>query len=205
MKTAIIGGTFDPVHNGHLHLLHWLVATTDYQRILFIPVFLPPHKTYRKRVSDQDRIGMLKLALQAYPGKYPEDRAVELVVDDCEIRRQGVSYMFDTVRDVLIRYHVEGRPAVVIGDDLLPGLTSWHRFEELRGLVDFLVFNRSPDVSIRVMPSMVSGRVMENPLLGDSSTEIREILHSGATDVDLASLMPLSVVDYIRKHGLYTD
>lgn len=205
MKTAIIGGTFDPVHNGHLHLLHWLVATTDYQRILFIPVFIPPHKTYRQRVSDHDRIVMLKLALQAYPGSYPEDRAVELVVDDCEIRRQGVSYMFDTVRDVLVRYHVEGRLAVVIGDDLLPGLTSWHRFEELCGLVDFLVFKRSSDASKRELPQIVSGRVMDNPSLSDSSTEIREILQSGATDVDLASLMPLSVVDYIRNHGLYTD
>jgi len=205
MRTAIIGGTFDPVHNGHLHLLHWLVTTTDYQRILFIPVFLPPHKAYDRKVADSVRVDMLQLALQAYPQKYPHDRLVELIVDDCEIRRQGVSYMFDTVQDVIARYQVEGKPAVVIGDDLLPGLTTWHRYDELCLLVDFLVFRRSIDSNFGALPQGANGHLMENPVLDESSTEIRAMLHTGGAEADLASLMPQSVVHYIRNHGLYTD
>lgn len=205
MKTAIIGGTFNPVHNGHLHLLHWLVTTTDYQRMLFIPVYSPPHKAYDRKVTDSDRIDMLTLGLQAYSKEYPHDRAVELIVDDCEIRRQGVSFMFDTVKDVLIRYQVEGKPAVVIGDDLLPGLSAWHRFDELCGLVDFIVFKRSSDLFPPVLPQKATGCIIQNPLVGGSSTEIRAILQAGGTDSDLASLMPQSVVHYIRYHGLYTD
>ena len=205
MKTAIIGGTFDPVHYGHLHLLHWLITTTDYQRILFIPVFRPPHKAYDRKVADSDRVNMLKLALQAYPAKYPEDRTVELIVDDCEIQRQGVSYMFDTVREVLDRYQVAGKPAVVIGDDLLPGLTTWHRYDELCLMVDFMVFHRSTGFTVRTLPQGAVGRIMKNPLLDDSSTSIRAILHSKGAAADLSSLMPQSVVDYIRNHGLYND
>jgi len=205
MKTAIIGGTFDPVHYGHLHLLHWLVSTTDYQRILFIPVFLPPHKAYDRKVADLDRVNMLKLALQAYLKKYPDDRTVDLIVDDCEIQRQGVSYMIDTVQDVLVRYPVAGKPAVVIGDDLLPGLTTWHRYSELCLMVDFMVFHRSNETFARALPPGAVGRIMQNPLLEDSSTRIRAILHGQGAEVELSSLMPQSVVNYIRNHGLYTD
>jgi nicotinate-nucleotide adenylyltransferase len=205
MRTAIIGGTFDPVHNGHLHLLHGVLAYTAYQRVIFIPVSMPPHKAYTKRVSDQDRLAMLELALQSYRNFYPYDREVEVVVDDCEIRRGGVSYMYDTVKDIVKRYSLQGRPAIVIGDDLLEGLTRWHRYAELCEIVDFLVFRRLESSVDRRLPEGAQGALIDNPVLVDSSTMIRELLEKGGTDEMLASLIPRSVVQYIQAYGLYTN
>src|SRR5690554_5065430 len=121
MRTAVIGGTFDPVHLGHLHLLHSLVTLTDYQRVLVIPVAKPAHKPHEKSVSDTDRLTMLKLALDEYKILYPDNREVELLVEDIEIKRGGTSYMFDTVNELYNSYKISGQIGIVLGDDLLPG------------------------------------------------------------------------------------
>jgi len=205
MRTAIIGGTFDPVHNGHLHLLHGVLEYTDYQRIIFIPVSMPPHKAYKQRVTDKDRLEMLKLALQSYRDLYPNDRDVELVLDDCEIKRGGISYMFDTVEDLRKRYAILGRPAIVIGDDLLTGLTNWHRYAELCEIVDFMVFRRFDHGEEGKLPEGAQGRLIDNPVLVDSSTTIRGILENGGDETILASLIPQTVVHYIQAYGLYTN
>ncbi len=205
MRTAIIGGTFDPVHNGHLYLLHGVLEYTDYQRIIFIPVSMPPHKAYRQRVADKDRLEMLKLALKSYRDLYPNDREVELVLEDCEIKRGGISYMFDTVEDIRRRYAIFGRPAIVIGDDLLTGLTNWHRYAELCEIVDFLVFRRLDDGEEGRLPEGAQGRLIDNPVLVDSSTTIRAILEKGGDEKILASLIPQTVVHYIQAYGLYTN
>lgn len=205
MRTAIIGGTFDPVHNGHLHLLHGVLEYTDYQRVIFIPVSMPPHKAYRPRVADKDRLEMLKLALQSYRDLYPDDRDVELVLDDCEIKRGGISYMFDTVEDLRRRYAILGRPAIVIGDDLLTGLTNWHRYAELCEIVDFMVFRRLDHGEEDKLPKGAQGRLIDNPVLVDSSTTIRGILEKGGDETILASLIPQTVVHYIQAYGLYTN
>jgi len=203
MRTAIIGGTFDPVHNGHLHLLHNLIEKTDYQRILFIPVHIPSHKNYTQRATDGQRLEMLDLALAAYPSVFPQDRSVQIICDDCEIRREGISYTFDTVTALGDRYSIEGRVAIVIGDDLLAGLPTWYRFDELKTMVDFVVFRRKPQMPPRLLPQGAYGRFIDNPVLDDSSTLIRKIITTGKME-ELTSLIPQSVVQYIRNHGLYT-
>lgn len=203
MRTAVIGGTFDPVHLGHLHLIHSLIEATDYQRILIIPVAHPPHKKHEHSVSDADRVEMLNIALQEYPTLYPHDREVEMVVDTCEIDRGGISYMYDTVNELYHRYQVEGEIGMVLGDDLLSGLRRWYRFEELRHKVEFIVIRRT-EQPLQQFPPGVRGRLLDNPVMEDSSTQVRELIRTGeATVNNLAPLVSPKVIDYLLTYGLY--
>jgi nicotinate-nucleotide adenylyltransferase len=204
MKTAVIGGTFDPVHLGHLHLLHSLVELTDYERVLLIPVANPPHKKREGTVSTQHRLTMLHYALEDYSALYPDDRKVELVIESLEIERGGTSYMFDTVQQLYQTYDVTGDIGVVIGDDLLSGLRRWYRFSELRQQVQFIVCRRSPIRPNQSLPPGTEGIFLENPVMEDSSTQIRTMIAQNHIAVaELASLLPKSVVHYILEHGLY--
>lgn len=205
MRTAILGGTFDPVHLGHLHLVHCLAVDTDYERVIVIPVANPPHKEYEASVSDSDRIAMLRLALAGYTRYYPHDRKIDPVVDDCEIKRGGVSYMYDTVVDVLQRYAVTETLGMVVGDDLLEGLSGWHRFPQLSAMVEFIVCRRMEERPPHTFPPGSRGRFIDNPVIPYSSSGIRNLIASGASAEDLASLIPDSVIHYIDEHGLYRD
>lgn len=204
MRTAVIGGTFDPVHLGHLHLLHSLVTLTDYQRVLVIPVAKPAHKPHEKSVSDADRITMLKLALDEYKILYPDNREVELLVEDIEIKRGGTSYMFDTVNELYNRYKISGQIGIVLGDDLLPGLRRWYRFDQLRHQVEFIVCRRTKVAPPQILPPGVRGKFLSNPVMEDSSTSVRNLIAQANFDKEvLLSLVPNKVVEYILENGLY--
>lgn len=203
MRTAVLGGTFDPVHNGHLHLLHCVLAQGFVERVIIVPTRVPPHKPFLKRVEDSDRVAMLNLALRAFRSAYPECAGVDLVIDTCELERQEPSYMYDTVIDVNQRYPIEGKPLVVIGDDLVAGLPTWHRFDELKTKVAFIIVMRDSK-QISEVPDGVEATFVENETLEVSSTAIRRAISSGNRSF-AASLMPRSVVDYIQRHGLYRD
>ncbi|MDD3997912.1 MAG: nicotinate (nicotinamide) nucleotide adenylyltransferase [Sphaerochaetaceae bacterium] len=203
MNTAVLGGTFDPVHNGHLFLLHQVLTKTDYRRVIIVPTHIPPHKAYIRHVSDEDRLAMLTLAVVSFRTMHPELNNTEIIIDDCEIRRKGFSYMFDTVHDVYRRYAIREKLAVVIGDDLLSGLSTWYRFDELRALVRFLVFRREQEKPDAQRPDLDIAYI-SNDVLRVSSTDIRE---SAAMQnfSKLSSVLPQSVLDYIRNHGLYRN
>lgn len=204
MRTAVIGGTYDPVHLGHLHLLHSLVEMTDYQRILVIPVASPPHKQHEHSVSNEDRLHMLRIALDENRVLYPEDRTVEILVDTSEIDRGGTSYMFDTVAELYQRYQIDDQIGVVIGDDLLGGLKRWYRFDELRHQVEFIICRRTKERPAQVLPPGVRGRFLQNPVMEDSSTSVRALIASSTCEpTKLSSLVPESVVHYIIEHELY--
>lgn len=205
MKTAVIGGTFDPVHLGHMHLLHSLVELTDYERVLLIPVANPPHKQHEVSVTTEDRLAMLHLAFEQFYTYYPQDRQVEIIIETCEIERGGTSYMFDTVQELYRTYTVDGKIGMVIGDDLLSGLRRWYRFEELRDVVEFIICRRAPVRPSQILPPGVIGRFLENPVMDDSSTRIRKLLADGSVSCEeLTSLLPESVVHYILSYDLYS-
>lgn len=204
MRTAVIGGTYDPVHLGHLHLLHSLVELTDYERILVIPVASPPHKPHEQSVSNEDRLHMLRLALDEYRIIYPDDRETDILIDTCEIDRGGTSYMFDTISELYQRYEIDGQIGVVLGDDLLGGLRRWYRFDELRHQVEFIICRRTKERPAQVLPPGVRGRFLENPVMEDSSTTVRALIFSGEYDAEVLSHhVPSTVVPYILHHELY--
>ncbi len=200
VHTAMIGGSFDPVHLGHLHLIHQLVVATDVQRVLLVPVSTNNFKQDFQPAPDADRIAMLCLAVQAYRKIYPDDRDVDIIIDACELDRGGISYTYDTVLDIYNRYPVEGLLDVVMGDDLLPKLYAWSRFDQLREIVRFVVFCRTGHAFHPVEgTNMVC---IDNDVLEDSSTSIRKLAHEQR---DISSLVPQEVGQYVTEHRLYRD
>ena len=200
MVTAIFGGTFDPVHNGHLHVLSQIERYTDFEMVIMIPVCIPPHKVYTRHVTDEQRIKMLDLAITSWRQLHAGS-TLKVGIDDCEIRRKGTSYMYDTIRDISHRYYIDGNISVIIGDDLLHGLPTWYRFDELKSLVSFTVIKREGHRN----PPEYSGvelRMLENSRYEASSSDIRRFAAHEEYN-KLSGILPESVLHYIKEHGLY--
>jgi nicotinate-nucleotide adenylyltransferase len=206
MATAMVGGSFDPIHLGHLHLVHSVVESTFYRRFIFVPVGQNHFKPDARPADEAHRLEMIRLSFEAYHTLYPNDPQIELVADDCELERGGVSYTYDTVKYLYLNYRIKGRLAVVIGDDLLPNLKQWHAYEDLKELVTFVVIRRE-DTSHPFGDIAADLVYLDNPLLEDSSTMIRErcrsLTEGERLAEEIASLMPPQVARYVEEHSLY--
>ena len=191
MKLAILGGTFNPVHIGHLMLAEDVRKEFGYDKILFIPACVPPHKVYNASVSDVDRLEMLRLATKDNP--YFE-------VDDCELKRKGISYTIDTIYDLESRYQekIEGKIGLIIGDDLLTGFDSWHLAETLALRVRLIVGRRNSSVLPLESPFPFSP--LSNSILPISSSDIRNRIKNNKS---WRYLVPDSVFQYINDRNLY--
>lgn len=147
-KVAILGGSFDPVHLGHLFLLHCAVTMTDYRSFLIIPAKLSNFKRdSAPKASDSDRLEMLRLALADYHDIYADDFCIkgaktEIAISTMELDRGGVSYTSDTVRALKEGGYDE--IGLIMGDDHIEGLSMWHDFDFIRENVEFLVCRRDP-------------------------------------------------------------
>ena len=189
VKTAILGGSFNPVHSGHIALAED-VLKLGYVRILFIPTSNPPHKTPAGGANDEDRIEMLNLALK--DSKWAE-------VWDGEIRRGGFSYSIDTVRELKTSGIIDSRPGLIIGDDLVEGFPSWKNVDDLVRETDIILARRDSGSSVNFPYNC---RRLKNTLWPYSSTEVRELITEGT---DLKGIVPSAVAVYIELKGLYRD
>lgn len=190
-KTLIFGGTFDPVHKGHMYLLRMAEEHTDYDRVIIVPARISNFKQGTHPASGEDRLNMLDIAISEYREEYPDSR-LEIILSDMEIRREGISYSYDTVTEIMKNFPIEGKPGFLMGDDLLHGLERWYRFEDLRKLVTFVCFTRGThELSSDSGADIVFVPVMAYPA---SSSEVR----SG----DFSNLSK-GVSGYVRSHGLY--
>ena len=120
-KKAVLGGTFDPVHMGHINLFHSVSELTDITTLYVIPNFVSNFKRERKTAPFDDRMAMLNLAVLDYSDLYPCD-SLSIVVSDMEGRKKGVSYTSDTIRSLFPLLEDDGKVNFIIGDDLLEGL-----------------------------------------------------------------------------------
>ena len=190
MRTAILGGTFDPVHVGHLLMADEVLARLDYEQVRFIPTRVPPHKREAPVADAKQRVEMLRLALA--------DRR-EFVVDTFEIDEQGVSYTVRTLRHLVASEEVTGKPGLIVGEDLVAGFDSWRGVEEIEELADLILVRRP--VSGAPEFDRPHTRV-NNVLLDISSTEIRERVRDG---LPYRYLVPPPVFGYIESNGLYLE
>jgi nicotinate-nucleotide adenylyltransferase len=188
MRVAIIGGTFNPVHIGHLFLAAEVRAAFGYDRILFIPAHHPVHKKVVEEIGPQRRLEMVRLAIRPYPW---------LGVDDVELRRGGNSYTIDTIHQITRPLTLDGRLGMVIGDDLAANFHTWREPRALAELVDIIVAHRTAEERIDMG---YPHRYVDNLRLPVSSTLIRERLREGRT---VRFLVPEEVLDYIEGHQLY--
>jgi nicotinate-nucleotide adenylyltransferase len=183
MRIGIYGGTFDPVHHGHLILARQALEEFKLDRLVFVPAAESPFKIHNHTAPATDRLAMLQLAIKG------EDR---FEVDPLEIERGGVSYSIDTVKMFRSR-DPEAELFFLVGEDNAYRLTEWHRFEELKKMVGFVVLSRSEDFQSPEYP-VVQRRVEI------SSTEIRNRVANGES---ITYLVPESVKRYIEQHQLY--
>ena len=183
MRIGIYGGTFNPVHHGHLILARQALEEFKLDRLVFVPAAESPFKIQNHSAPAGDRLAMLRLAIAG------EDR---FSVDALEIERGGISYSIDTVK--MFRNRDPGAELFfLVGEDNADRLTEWHRFEELKKLVYFVVLSRSEDFQSPDYP-VVQRRIEI------SSTEIRNRV---ANQESITYLVPESVKHYIEQHQLY--
>ncbi len=195
MRLAVIGGSFNPVHNGHVALAFAVRRRLGYDRVLFVPANLPPHKELASGATGADRLAMLALAVEAANLEAGEDF---LAVDPCEIRRGGLSYTIETIGELEARYgaRLEGKIGLVMGQDLVAGFSSWRRADELAQRTDIILARRGEGTD----PFPWRHVELENALLPASSSAIREAIKAGKP---WRSLVPEAVSRYIGEHTLY--
>ena len=140
-RIALLGGTFDPVHLGHVHLFHEAYATAGISRLIVIPVFISNFKRGTHPASFEERAEMLRLAVRDYRDLYPCD-SMEVEVSLYEGEKGGVSYTSDTIRAFYDEAEDRGKVNFIIGDDLIASLGSWHDIAYLRSHVRFICFTR---------------------------------------------------------------
>ena len=183
---GIFGGTFDPVHLGHLILARDAVEQFGLTRLIFVPATINPHKLARggPAAPADARLAMLHAAIAGEP---------RFSVDDCELRRTGPSFTFDTVRELHARW-----PAAewiyFIGADNVAELPAWHRIDELRALVRFAVFQRGDEAADGFL-TVATRRI------DISATEIRTRLTAGHP---VRYLVPEAVATIISARRLYS-
>jgi nicotinate-nucleotide adenylyltransferase len=187
MRLALYGGTFDPVHHGHLVLARDALEQLDLDRVIFVPAGLSPHKLATAPASAAVRRDMLAAALADEPG---------LALDDSELTSPGPSFTIDTVERVRAA-HPDALIYYLIGADNLRELHTWRRIEDLRRLVEFVVFGRGDTGGSDAGPFRTLSRRIDI-----SATEIRQRVARGES---IRYLVPEPVCSLIAAHHLYQD
>lgn len=184
VKTAIFGGTFNPIHNGHLHLVASVCVELRYEQVIFVPAHLPPHKDVDELIAGYHRLAMVRLAIAGQAA---------WSVDVCELDRGGISYTIETVRYLGAN---RSKLGLIIGDDLVEDFRSWRQALELSRETDLILGLRGECA----VPLHFPHQLVRNVQLPLSSQLIRERLRSG---LSVDHLMPPAVLDYIRANRLY--
>jgi nicotinate-nucleotide adenylyltransferase len=188
MIRAMFGGSFDPVHHGHLLVAELLRQLEGLDRIFFVPARRSPHKR-RSNATAAERLAMLRLALRGNPS---------LQVSDLELRRRGPSYSIDSVRDLRRRWRQ--KPVLLLGGDALLDLPSWREWKRILEESTPIVFARPGAERARRRARALGLRYHEVALSSVSSTQLRQLLRRG---MSIRYQVPESVRRYIEAHRLY--
>ena len=199
-RIGLLGGTFDPIHLGHLLLAVHSYEELDLDQVIFIPARLPPHKA-QPVVGPDDRLQMVRLAVGA------DDR---FLVCDCELNRAEPSYTIDTVRQFQQSLGANTYLSWLIGSDMLVDLPTWHEVSELVDMVDIIVVSRAgqpqpnfsslrPILTIEQI-NRIRAHAIEVPLIDISSTMVRERIAQG---LSVRYFLPEPVAGFISDRNLY--
>lgn len=202
-QIGLFGGSFDPIHHGHLIAARSVVEQLELDRMILIPSARPPHKLGVALTAGPKRLAMVRLAIDGEPG---------MDASDVELTRTGPSYTFDTVREFQRQLGAGAALHWIIGTDSLADLKHWHRVAELLEACRIVTVARPgwdrPDLSsIRevLSPSAFSrltDGILDTPRIDISATDIRRRVAAGRS---IRFLVPDSVERYVRREGLYVD
>jgi nicotinate-nucleotide adenylyltransferase len=197
VDTAMFGGSFDPIHLGHLHLIHNVFIKTRYKKFILVPLFANQFKRGYAASDSLDRLNMVNLALEDYKILYPEDKDIEFIVEECEIKRQGFSYTDNTVDYLYENYNFNSKLGLLIGDDLVGSLHKWHNFDKLKEKVKFVICNRNNE---KIELENIDYECVDNIIFEDASSTIRTLVKENR---DISSLVSPGVNNYVKQHELY--
>ncbi len=183
LRLGLYGGSFDPIHHGHLILARQALEDLSLDRVVFIPAAESPFKANHVSAPVGDRFAMVRLAIEGESA---------FSVDPLEIEREAPSYTIDTARTYHLR-HPGDTIFFLVGEDHLAALPKWNEFEELDRLVKFAVLSRS-DLPLKAGYPVIRRR------FDLSSTEVRNRV---ANDLPISYLVPESVLRYIQERRLY--
>lgn len=192
MKLAVLGGSFNPPHIGHLSLAEDVRIAFGYDKVLFIPVHVAPHKQLAFGATNEDRLEMILRSIS-------DNEFFE--VDDCEIKRGGISYTIDTLLMLKNTYRnvLEGKIGFIIGDDLAVDFPTWHCAEQITKEADLIIACRNySDITKIDFP--YEHKTILNNIISVSSSEIRQKIKTGKS---YRYLVANSVYHYINERHLY--
>ena len=182
MRVGLYGGTFDPIHNGHVHVIEQLIGRNIVDRLLVVPAGQPRLREHEPKATGAERRQMCQLAVNSLA---PEIKS-KVEVNPIEVLREGPSYTIDTVEAVAQTYP-DDSIVVVVGTDAYTNIDQWHRADELKKMVEFVVIDR---------PNFPGTPNLDVAAIAVSATQIRE--HS-------SDAVPAAVAAYIKEHNLYAS
>ncbi len=199
-KIGIFGGTFNPPHSGHLRLAEAFAKEMDFDKILVIPTFVPPHKKSSQLASCEDRLNMCRLAFT--------NPIFE--INDIEINRGGKSYTYDTLLQLKEQYK-DAEFSLIIGSDMFLSFHEWHRAEDIFKMCNICATVREDSEKLSDLHKYAKSHfpkqaeklklvLIDFDPIEVSSTQLRQMLNDG---LDISELVPKEVVKYIEDRGLY--
>jgi len=200
VRLGVLGGTFDPIHLGHMAMARAALSARGLSRVLLMVASIPPHKRTGELAPGEHRLEMARIAVGGEP---------QIEVSDLEIRRGGISFTVDTLSE-LARSHPGGELFFIVGEDTIPELPLWKDLDRLLELARIVALNRPgsrehfeprrfPAVSGEILLRCERDRVEMEPV-PIASREIRRAIQEGRP---FDHLLPPGVGEYIRAHGLY--
>jgi nicotinate-nucleotide adenylyltransferase len=201
MRIGVFGGSFDPVHYGHLRLAEACREAAKLDQVIFMPAALAPHKQSAPRASDRDRVQMLKLAIGGHEA---------FAVSELELERGGVSYTIDTLT-TLREQHPDAELFLLMGADTFLDLPNWREPQRVIELSLPLIVGRGglpsiTDAALEWIPeprrSQIRAAMVEMPLSEISSSALRQAVREGKS---IRYLTPRPVEKYIEETGLYRE
>lgn len=187
-RIGILGGTFNPIHIGHLAIAQVARETLGLDKVFFVPSNLPPHKSRKNVLPTAQRFHMVQMAIEGNP---------YFDISDFETKREGKSYSVDTVEHFDKLYLGKAKLFFIIGEDSFLTLDTWKNIDRIVKLASFVVVNRP---GFDVENSKIKVKTIEMPGLDISSSAVRRCLRLGKT---VKYFLPEKVLEYIKRKKLY--
>lgn len=198
-KIGVFGGSFNPVHNGHIRLAELYHKNLGLDKLIVIPANIPPHKTADNLVNSEDRLAMLTLAFE--PISYAE-------ISDIELKCSGTSYTVNTI-SALKEQYPEDELYLIVGGDMFLYFENWKDYKKILSMCTLCTaprevgeYDKLVEYQKKIDPALQRTKILNTSVLVVSSSEIREKINS-SNQID--NLIPQKVKQYIIEKGLYKN